>query len=175
MTVRTRLSDRPGRLALGAIAVLLVTAWSGYASQLARSDPTAARILVSLDEQGQGAPPASFPYEQRLTVLATGQAAMCSSGGDPPRAERWRFRLAAATVKDVRAAIEAAGFRTLKPFYLCAAIEDLDSTTISSGGRTVSLSRGAQGPPRLQRLIRLLEAIITSHHRAPPQGFGRQC
>lgn len=74
------------------------------------------------------------------------------------------FRLAPATRVALASDLAGARFPSLKPSYE-GSQPDAATVKVTSMGRKVVLDHGASGPPRLARLVRLLERLLATHGR----------
>ena len=141
-------SSAPTLVVLGSL-VLGVASLSS-AAELGCIPGRPAAVLVAYARSGGFA-----GIQDRLRVYRGGQAELARRTGSPHV-----FRLSCRRVQALRDALVASRFRSLSPVYAPDEPHaDGLIESVSYAGRTVRVLTGAEGPPRLRRVLALLRDI----------------
>jgi hypothetical protein len=150
--------SRYGFLVRSALVLTVVVA-ALTSAQAAPAAPSAtclpgrqAPVLVRYERTGGFA-----GIREALTVRRSGSATLVRTRGSSPVT----FRLACARLRRLRTALVNARFASLAPVYAPdTPVADGFVESVSYGGRTVRVLTGAEPPPRLERVLELLRAIV---------------
>jgi hypothetical protein len=124
---------------------------------------------ASADSRPQPSPLVAYSCDgwgPSLVVWRDQSALLTTSGPRDERIDR-TFRLRAQTYRRLTAALAHARFRTLRRVYAPRRPLPmrLDRCALSYRGRTVVVHQGAVPPDRLERVLRILDAIVRANAR----------